>query len=229
MARVYIFLSLLLLHLAGCGTVPIQYLPQSLLHTPDAPILEDEVVIFGRILFTENGELQVPYGFQTRPRWTLTSPANEPGIVDAYGRKASLWIPLRADEDGLFVYVIPAGRYRVASVKPFYYTPFIYTALEIEVRTPGKAYYLGDLEVDYDSTRWLGGMWGNYIHSLNYLEVVDRSDRAFPEFAAGPGRSRGLPVGKALMVRVRGGFPTINEEDGWFMLRGGSGPKKYAP
>ena len=71
MARAHVLLSLLLLHLAGCGAVPVQYLPRSLLYTPDAPILEDEVVIFGRILFTENGELQVPYGFQTRPSWTL--------------------------------------------------------------------------------------------------------------------------------------------------------------
>lgn len=211
MARAYIFLSLLLLHLAGCGTVPIEYLPQSLAHTPDAPILEDEMVIFGRIIFlTDNGEL-------LRPHWRLNSPPNEPGIVDAYGRKASLWIPLRTDENGLFVYVIPAGRYRVATVNG------VYTGLEIDVRTPGAAYYLGDLEVDHE-LNWIGGE----ILSV-YLEVVDRSERAIPEFEAGLGRSRGLPVGKALMVRVRGCFPTTNEEDGWFMLRGGAGPKKYAP
>lgn len=79
--------------------------------------------------------------------------------------------------------VIPAGRYQVSHMEPRHYLPHIDPALAFDGATPCRAYYLGDLEVDIETTSWLGGLWGDYITRLDRLEVPTAST---PARAASP-------------------------------------------
>jgi hypothetical protein len=167
---------------------------------------ENESIIFGRIVLTENGKPQIPYGLQTKPWWWLRSP---PAYIDERKIKCRTIAP-RTENDGTFVYIIPTGQYEVTHLRPFNYTPFIIPALEFSAQQFGVAFYIGDLEVDYDSTRLLGGLWGNYIHKLNYLEVVDRYDEVIALVAD----RVSTPTRKALMTRIRRQIPHLEEETG---------------
>jgi hypothetical protein len=169
------------------------------------PVLkQDEILIVGRILFTENGKRKVPYGLG-KPCWQLMNPASG----EQRARRKILPF-LSASEDGVFAYVIPAGRYEMTHVEPFGYIPLIDPAVEFDASEAGRAYYLGDLEVDIDSSVWLGGLWGNYITRLNHLEVVDRFDEVSGQFAGiVPGSD---PVRKALLTGINGRVPQFKQQ-----------------
>ncbi len=96
-------------------------------------------------------------------------------------------------------------------VVPFYYTPYIYPALYFDAPEPKNIYYLGVLIIDIDTTKMLGGLWGNYINSLNYVEVKDDFFTArqmllekFPEF-------EDENIHKEIMERLPGNFPTLQK------------------
>jgi hypothetical protein len=212
--------------LFGCAsTVDVKsYTAQAVRDGTTITLQEDEVIIFGRILFIENGRSLVPYGFQTRPWWWLSCTVPP---ESATGKPGRLWtLSPRTRDDGTFIYVIPSGRHEIMHLSPFYYMPLILPALEFEVSTPGVAYYLGDLEVDYDATRWLGGLWGNHIKNLNYLEVVDRYDEARARLSATLGDTTGMPVQKALMTRIHGQVPGLDEPGGAIFM-GSPGTFKF--
>ena len=117
------------------------------------------------------------------------------------------WPHLSADKNGAFYLALPAGRYELRTVAPFYYTPYICVPYRFEAPQPGKAYYLGALRVEFESTVVLGGLWGNYIDSVDYVEVLDQFDAAAAALAArGPGAAA-LPIEKALMTRIPGRRP----------------------
>lgn len=212
--------------LSGCATLAETEYPGSRAIDPgEAPALrQDEVVIFGRILFTENGVSKLPYGLG-RPLWQLTSPPHKAVRGQPMGKRRIIPF-LSTRKDGVFVYAIPAGRYEIAHIVPFYYTPTIVPALEFSADQPGKAYYLGDLELDIDATSWLGGLWGNYITHLNYLEVVDRFDELGAHMANAFVASE--PPQKSLLVRTRGRIPTLMDQGGAGILvsPGGLGARR---
>lgn len=200
---VLFMLTLVLLALVGCAGLPETRTARRV-DAGQAPALNpDEVVVFGRILFIENGKSKAPYDLG-KPLWQIERPVNQTA-ADSSGRH--LIMPfLSTRKDGVFVYVIPAGRYAMTHLEPFYYMPLIDPALEFDAGTPGQIYYLGDLEIDIDTTSWLGGLWGNYITHLNHLEVLDR----FEEFRdslpwAGPSDQ----LHKAIMKRMHGRIPEL--------------------
>lgn len=206
MRQVIFLLMLLVSFLSGCASAPERCDVRPIERTSIVNPGENESIIFGRILFTENGKSTIPYGFQTKPWWRIRSPpeyAGEKRIKCSAGH-------LGTQKDGTFVYIIPAGQYEVTHIRPNYYTPFIIPALKFSAEKPATAYYIGDLEIDYDSTRWLGGLWGNYIHHLNYLEVIDR----YEQMQALVQDLIPLPVETNLMVRIRGQIPHLEEEQG---------------
>jgi hypothetical protein len=192
-----------LLALAGCAGLP-ETLSARRVEPGQTPTLNPgEIVIFGRILFIENGKNKAPYGLG-KPFWQLESPPNR-ALSGQTERRLNIPF-LSTRKDGVFVYVIPAGRYAMSHVEPFYYMPQIDPALEFDASQPDRSYYLGDLEIDIDTTTWLGGLWGNYITHLNHLEVLDR----FEEFRDSPpwaGTSDQLH--KALMTRTHGRIPEL--------------------
>jgi hypothetical protein len=196
------WLIVLLFVLTGCaaGTVNYRDLASG---TPPA-LAADMAIVFGRIVFIENGRSKLPYTLG-KPVWHLME--ERAAGAPASGPPPHQLALLSTGEDGLFVYAIPAGRYRITSVVPFYYTPPIDPALAFDASTPGHAYYLGDLVIAYEASSWLGGLWGNYIERLTRLEVRDR-------FGATHATARRLlppevTVERQLLSRVRGAFPSL--------------------
>lgn len=187
--------GLLVLLLAGCAAVPETRHARPL--EPGAPVAlaPGEAVVFGSILFVENGKPKYPYGLG-KPTW-LVSGLSGPGLF------------LSTDKQGSFFLALPAGSYELRSVAPFYYTPYICMPYRFEAPQAGKAYYIGALRVEFESTVVLGGLWGNYIDSVDYAELLDRFDTAAAALAArGPGAAA-LPVEKALMTRIPGKRPGL--------------------
>lgn len=182
--------AVLALLLAGCAAMTEQRSARPL--EPGAPVAlaPGEAVVFGSILFVENGKPKVPYGLG-KPMW----------FVEGVSGK---WPHFGADKDGAFYLALPAGRYQIRSVVPFYYTPYICAPYRFEALEPGRAYYVGALRIEFESTVMLGGLWGNYIDSVDYAEVLDRFDAAAAAFAARNPGAAGLPLDKALMARIPG-------------------------
>jgi hypothetical protein len=202
---------LAVLALSGCaGLSQVEYPGARAIEPGEAASLShDEVLVFGRILFIENGANKHPYALG-KPIWQLQSPPSLPAVKEFSGKRRVIPF-LSTRKDGVFAYVIPAGHYQMGHVEPLYYMPFIRPALEFSAEQPGMAYYLGDLELDIEATSWLGGLWGNYITRLNHQEVVDRFDEVVPLVASPlvmPGTAR-----KAMMVRVRGEIPMLQKQD----------------
>ncbi len=193
-------LSGLLAGLAACADLSTQFGARII--DPGQPIAlgPEEILVVGRIRILENGRSKLPYSWG-KPIWQLETL----GVPDTPHR----YLPfLSTREDGRFVYAIPAGRYRMAHVAPFYYQPLIDPALAFAGPTPGHVYYLGELVLDLDTTSWLGGLWGNYILKINYLEVLDL-----------PGDLRGalpttLVMEPALLTRLPGQLPALMENGG---------------
>lgn len=198
------------LYLFGCASFP-ETLSARRIEPGNAFVLNSkEIVIFGRILFTENGMSKIPYGL-SKPLWQITTPEREQAPGEPGPVEKRRVIPfLSTGKDGAFRYVIPAGRYAVTHVVPLYYTPMIDPAMEFDAGEPGYAYYLGDFEVDFDSWSWLGGLWGNYITRIRHLEVVDRFDEVRDLFL------RDFPnsylAKKALLVPIKGRQPGLKEQ-----------------
>jgi hypothetical protein len=196
-----------LLAVSGCASLPETRNARSVEPRETPTLKRDEILVFGRILFTENGKPKAPYGLG-KPLWQLATPETKPALGEQSKRKILPFLSTR--KDGVFAYVIPAGRYEITHVEPLGYLPHIDPALEFDANEPGLVYYLGDLEVDIEASIWLGGLWGNYITRINHLEVRDRHDETRAQFegtAPGSATSR-----KALLFRIHGRPPQLKEQ-----------------
>lgn len=205
---VNLLLALVMLIVTGCESMPLMGPVRKMTVDQPSALSVGEIIIFGRILFIENGTPKAPYALG-RPTWSLKSLAVTAESDAKKQAKPTHISFLSTDKNGLFRYVIPAGRYELSHVEPFYYMPLIQTALAFEAIEPGRAYYLGDLVLDIDTTSMLWGLWGNYINSLNHLEVRDQFDatrsdlmRTLPDMA-------GTQFSKSLLARLPGQFPQL--------------------
>ena len=208
MRRSGLLIMLATLIVPGCASLP-ETLSARPATSGEVPVLrQGEILVFGRILFTENGKSKVPYGLG-KPLWQLETP--EPASPSEQPAEKRRILPfLSTDRDGAFAYAIPTGHYEIAHAEPLGYTPLLYPGLEFEAREPGLAYYLGDVEVNIDSSIWLGGLWGNYITRIERVEVVDRFDEARNRFAQrlpNPERIR-----KTLLVPTQARRPHLIEQ-----------------
>jgi hypothetical protein len=161
---------------SGCASPPETRHARPALTNEPVVLQQGEILVFGRLLFTENGKSKVPYGLG-KPLWQLETPKAASDSAPPTAKRTILPF-LGTDKDGFFAYVIPAGHYEIAHVEPLGYTPLLRPGLEFDTRKPGRAYYLGDVEVDYDAWSWLYGLWGNHISRITRVEVVDRFDTA---------------------------------------------------
>jgi len=190
--------AVLVLLLTGCAGVPEARLARPLEAGAPVALAPGEAVVFGSILFVENGKPKYPYGLG-KPMWF---------IEGVHGK----WPQFGTDKDGSFYLALPAGRYELRSAVPFYYTPYICIPYRFEAPQAGKAYYIGALRIEFESTVLLGGLWGNYIDSVDYVEVLDRFEAASAALAArGPGAAA-LPLEKALMTRIPGRRPALGTQ-----------------
>jgi hypothetical protein len=77
-------------------------------------------------------------------------------------------------------------------------------------REPGRACYLGDVEVDFDAWSWLGGLWGNCLSRITRIEVVDRFDATRDALAQRLARDPER-IGRALLTASPGQSPQLFE------------------
>lgn len=202
-----LLLMFVFLIVSGCASLPETLNARRVEPGETTSLKQDEILIFGRILFTESGKSKVPYGLG-KPVWQLANPEADPALGEQ-GKTRKILPFLSTRKDGVFAYVIPAGRYEISHVEPLGYLPHIDPALEFDANEPGLAYYLGDLEVDFDASIWLGGLLGNYITHLNRLDVRDRFDEISAQFEGTfPGSS---PSRKSLLSRIHGRVPDLKE------------------
>lgn len=196
------------LAVSGCGSLPETRLAQRVQPGEAVVPKPGEILVFGRLVFTENGKPKVPYGLG-KPLWQLESPA--PASDPEAGTEKRRILPfLSTDADGHFAYVIPAGHYAIAHAEPRGYQPLLDPGLEFDARTAGQAYYLGDVEVDFDAWSWLGGLWGNYITRISRVEVVDRFDAA-RDMLVQRHTEHPAHIGKALMTPIPARPPHLFE------------------
>ena len=203
-----VWLVFIALVVSGCASLPETRHARPT--PPDEPVVlkQGEVLVFGRLLFTENGQSKVPYGLG-KPLWQLESP--KPVSESAPPTTKRTILPfLSTDAEGFFAYVIPAGQYEIAHLEPLGYTPLLRPGLEFDAREPGRAYYLGDIEVDFDAWSWLGGLWGNYISRITRVEVVDRFDTTRDALTQRLARDP-EHIGKALLTTPPGQSPQLFE------------------
>jgi hypothetical protein len=209
--------------LTGCGTAPTMYEAKSIDEPQPLLLAGNEVLITGKIIFIENGKSKAPYGLG-RPNWMLLHNPDDLGShlteqmkLGGHQIWGDLYIPfLSTEKDGSFYYVVPAGKYLMKDVVPFYYTPYIFPAVSFDVAQPGKIYYIGTLSIDIDTTVVLGGLWGNYITTLNYLEVKDDFSSALQAIREKFPDIDEQTIGKALMKRVPGNFPILFDPSAGF-------------
>ncbi len=193
---------------SGCASLPDTQLAQRVQPGEAVVLKQDEILIFGRLLFTENGKSKVPYGLG-KPLWQIETKSTSGSMPPDEKRRILPF--LSADAEGRFAYVIPAGHYAIAHAEPLGYQPLLDPGLEFEARAPGQAYYLGDVEVDFDAWSWLGGLWGNYVTRITRVEVVDRFGAARDALVQ---QQSGHPelIGKALLAPIPAHAPQLIEQ-----------------
>lgn len=130
--RRVLLLSVCLFILSGCAFFNIRRAGE------DTRLSENEAVIFGRIIVSEDGRTLVPYGFFRRP---------SPTVFHAESGKYS-WTT--TGKDGSFSWVVPAGSYIVPEVQ--FGGEFIRPKMAFLAPEPGGVYYLGTIRIDMKST-----------------------------------------------------------------------------
>lgn len=196
-----------LLIVSGCASLPETIAARQVSPNETLTLKQGEILVFGRILLIENGKSKMPYGL-AKPLWQLMSPKGKAGTGQSERERILPFLSTRMD--GVFVYVIPAGRYEITHVQLFGYLPLVDPAIEFDATEPGQAYYLGDMEVDFDASLWVGGLWGKYITRINSLEIKDRFEET-RDLVAGT-ISDSSPIGKALLTPIRGRTPQMKEQ-----------------
>jgi hypothetical protein len=120
------------LALSGCASLPETRQARPALQDGPVVLQPGEILVFGRLLFTENGQSKVPYGLG-KPLWQLETPAPASGSAPSTAKRTILPF-LRTDAEGFFAYAIPAGQYIIAHVEPLGYTPLLRPGLEFDAR-----------------------------------------------------------------------------------------------
>ena len=192
--------ALIAVLLLGCTGLPKRLEPRALNPDTELRLSQGEVVIFGKILLVENGRPKFPYKLG-KPVWSLqTSDGSARAVL------------LSTETDGSFYLVVPAGIYHVVTAEPFYYTPPICLPLRFNALEAGTAYYIGDLRIEFETTVVLGGLWGNYINSVDYVEIVDDFNSTAKSLGSkAPGASN-LQVAKAPLERIPGRRPKLSQD-----------------
>ncbi len=152
---------------------------------------EDEAVVFGRLLFFEDGK-RMEYSWSGLPRITLFS-------VES-GRT----IEHEVDFDGYFYWVLPRGRYIVRNIN---YVDDFAPSLVLQVPYGANAYYAGDV------TMYLAGAGKgrkDRMFVLRTLSIKDAFYSTMDVFMAKHSYFRGR-IDKRLMVRD-GSIPVYAED-----------------
>jgi hypothetical protein len=199
---------------SGCASFPEVISPKEITPGVAVALEAGEVLVFGKVSLIENGEARAPkwHPYSTGAMLFLDkqtdngTPKDQPNAISSASAR-QIRVPLKTRKNGEFSVIIPSGRYVVAYVMPTYPCG-IKPELAFDAPTPGKAYYLGEMIVDVDTSFSLLRMDFHCI-SLNFLEVTDQyeSERSallkmIPELPA-------ESITKALMTRISGHFPSL--------------------
>lgn len=179
--------------LTACAEIPSRQIPPG----PEATLANDEVLIFGKIRFIQNGKPITSYTL-AKPLWELW-----PISKKKNGRAFS------TEEDGSFYYVIPVGTYNLNFIYRIGYRPSIDPSVRFNVASGGQAVYLGTLSIDIELTSWLGGFGGNSIYEINIVEVVDEFEAAKQQLLVRYPDMGGHRISESLMFHVPGTSPHL--------------------
>jgi len=201
-----IVLTVWIVSVSGCVTFQEQITPGAVV-TLEA----GEVLVFGKVGLIKNGEARAP-------KWSLfstgamlffykqTDNGASKDQLDAITSPSARQVHIRliTRKNGDFSVIIPSGRYVVEHIVPTDGCS-IKPETAFDASTPGKAYYLGEMIIDVDTSFFPQPQ----CDSLNFLEVTDQYEiersallKMIPE----------LPpetITKALMTRIPGHFPSL--------------------
>jgi hypothetical protein len=201
---------------SGCASFPEVISPKVITPGVAVTLEAGEVLVFGRVGLIKNGEAKAPkwnfpfskgafLGIHKQP--DNGTPKNQLGAISSPSNRPTQ-IRLITRENGEFSVIIPSGRYVIDHIIPTYEC-WIKPELAFDVSTPGKAYYLGELIIDVDTSFSLSYFKPFDCDSLNFLEVTDQYEI---ERSALLGMIPELPpesITKALMTRIPGHFPSV--------------------
>jgi len=163
----------------------------------------NEVPIFGKVIFVENGEEKVFYSHWRTP--TLTIIHKDSGWKREY---------VELENDGSFYFVVPRGTYIIGDICHGEYDYCIEPHLTFQIFRY-NAFYLGTLRIEVEvKDRWVLGVW---IEAVKGMEVSDEFDEAKGAFRDRYPNFRGEIV-KNLM-KSDGASPTLKRRAGGPLLQ----------
>lgn len=160
--------------------------------------LEKEALIFGKIIFRENGEEMVPYGIFRKPALTLLH-------IESGKQKV-----MTLQRDGAFYWMVPRGTYNIPDIGYDRCDYLIYPRVTFSIPPEGGAFYLGTLTIDMGIERFL---FIRLSQEINSIEVIDEFDVAKRVLTTPPAIEKSLMIpGKFYSVErahCGSGFPGI--------------------
>lgn len=181
MQRIFIIpLLIWFLSLYGCATIRVADPGKTI------ALSENEAVIFGKIIFIENNEEKIPYGFWGRkPLMRLFRIESEEflrwGFEPAY------------EKDGSFYWIVPRGTYVIPDIRFGY---VILPQIAFQVPLGADVFYLGTLKIDTETKQILGI---HQVNKLNSITVTDEFDEAKKGFMTRNPDFKGK-IEKSLMI-----------------------------
>jgi hypothetical protein len=187
-----ILLALCFLALSACA-------PRFSQVGPGKPIelSESEALVFGKIMFIENGEEKVPYGAWTRKPF--------PTVFGVESEK--YYVAPEVEKDGSFYWKVPRGTYIISKVE------YAYTVLpQVAFQAPpdAEAVYLGTLIIDVETKRIIAARHAEKINAISVVNEFDKAREALLSRNPGfPGRmeerlmvhDKSIPIDEGLLTR----------------------------
>lgn len=162
----------------------------------------NEVPVFGKVIFIENGKARIFYNPCRMP--TITILQKDSGWKREY---------IELEEDGSFYLILPRGTYIISDICHGEYDYCVEPHLMFQI-FEYNAFYLGTVKVDVEvRDRWVFGFW---IEAINDIEVSDEFDisketftNRYPDFKGETVRSLLQSDGAPPTMTSRGGpiFP----------------------
>lgn len=183
-----------ILALSGCATIRVA--------DPEKTVAlsENEAVVFGKIIFIENNEEKIPYGFWGRKPWMRFFRIESEeflrwGFEPAY------------EKDGSFYWIVPRGTYVIPDIRFGY---VILPQIAFQVPLGADAFYLGTLKIDVETKQIIAAHFVKKINSITISDEFDKAKETFmgrnPDFSGKIEKSllihdKSIPVDKSLLTK----------------------------
>lgn len=124
----------------------------------------NEALVFGKIIFIENGKEAVPYGCSRAP---ITDIFHVESENKTRLWSCELWWTHMLERDGGFYWIIPRGTYIIPQIQ-FGYT--ISPQVAFQASFGADAYYLGTLRINVETKQIIAA---HFVKKINSISVAD--------------------------------------------------------